>query len=45
MPRIKKEPPEGPAFQIREEFLRWDNVKTAHDLYDDMEVARMLLDW
>ncbi|XP_072034332.1 uncharacterized protein [Amphiura filiformis] len=32
------------AFQIREEFVRWDNVKTAHDLVDDMEVARMLLD-
>ncbi|XP_072034343.1 uncharacterized protein [Amphiura filiformis] len=50
MPRKKKELDEDikqesvSAFQIRDEFVRWDNVKTAHDLYDDMEVARMLLD-
>lgn len=32
-------------FQIGDEFVRWDNVKTAHDLQDDMEVAQMLLNW
>ena len=32
-------------FEIREEIVRWDSVKTAHDLQDDMEVASMLLDW
>ena len=38
---------DGPstAVDIQDEFDRWCGVKVAHDFINDMQVAKMLLDW